>query len=65
MIKMLITSTVEMSEQEFFAYAQSIHHRYPKIKSDDFAEEILSGGQVSIDFKDGTNTTYEAILNLQ
>ena len=52
MIKMLITSTVEMSEQEFFSYAQSIHQRYPKIKSNDFAEEILSGGQVNIDFKD-------------
>lgn len=65
MIKMLITSTVEMSEQEFFSYAQSIHQRYPKIKSNEFAEEILSGGQVSIDFQDGTNTTYEAILNLQ
>lgn len=51
MIKMLITSTVEMSEQEFFSYAQSIHQRYPKIKSNEFAEEILSGGQVNIDTK--------------
>ena len=65
MIKILVTSTIEMTEQEFFAYAQSIHQRYPKIKSNEFAEEILSGGQVNIDFKDGTNTTYEAILNLQ
>lgn len=65
MIKILVTSCIEMSEQEFFAYAQSIHHRYPKIKSDEFAEEILSGGQVNIDFKDGSKTTYEAILNLQ
>ena len=65
MIKILVTSTIEMSEQEFFAYAQSIHQRYPKIKSNEFAEEILSGGQVNIDFQDGTKTTYEAILNLQ
>ena len=65
MIKMLITSTVEMSEQEFFSYAQSIHHRYPKIKSNDFAETLLSGETVTIDFKDGTNTSYEAIFNLQ
>lgn len=65
MIKILVTSCIEMSEQEFFAYAQSIHQRYPKVKSNDFAEEILSGGQVNIDFQDGTKTTYEAILNLQ
>ena len=65
MIKILVTSTIEMTEQEFFAYAQSIRQRYPKVKSNDFAEEILSGGQVNIDFQDGTKTTYEAILNLQ
>ena len=65
MIKILVTSTIEMTVQEFFAYAQSIHQRYPKVKSNDFAEEILSGGQVNIDFQDGTKTTYEAILNLQ
>ena len=65
MIKILVTSTIEMSEEDFFSYAKNIHNRYPKIKANDFAEEILSGGQVSVDFKDGTNTTYEAILNLQ
>lgn len=65
MIKILVTSTIEMSEEDFFSYAKNIHNRYPKIKANDFAETLLSGETVTIDFKDGTNTSYEAIFNLQ
>lgn len=61
MIKLLVTSTITMSEEEFFEYARHVEERCKELPRDKFAGTLLSGKSIKATFPDGTKTTYEVI----
>lgn len=61
MIKLLVTSTIKMTEDEFFSYAKSVESRVPGVDRDKFAGTLLSGKPVIVNYPDGTHTSYEAV----
>lgn len=61
MIKLLVTSTIKMTEDEFFEYARHVEERCKELPRDKFASTLLSGKSINATFPGGAKTTYEVI----
>lgn len=63
MIKLLVMSTLNMTEQEFEWYAGRVKDRAENLDPKKFIEQIKSGQRVVIEYPDKTITSYELIVD--
>lgn len=59
MVKLLVVSTLKMSESDLKWYASRIPERAKDISPEKFIEDLKKGNRVCIEYPDGTTTTYE------
>lgn len=59
MIKLLVVSTLNMSESDLKWYASKVPERAEDITPEKFIEDLKKGCKVCINYPDGTFTTYE------
>lgn len=61
MIKLLVTSTLIMSEEDLWWYAARNSERAKNLKPEEFIRKIKSGERIVVKFPDETITSYELI----
>lgn len=61
MIKLLVTSTITMSEEDLLWYATKNSERSEIIKPLEFINKIKAGERIVVKFPDETITSYELI----
>ena len=65
MPKLLVVSTLDMTEQQLQDYAESVQHRTKELTAQKFLQTLKGSGQVNVKYPDGTFTTYQIIKELQ
>lgn len=63
MIKLLVISTLNMTEEELEAYASHMPERAKDIKPEKFIEDIKLGKRIVVEYPDKTITSYELIVD--
>jgi hypothetical protein len=63
MIKLLVVSTIKMSESDLRLYASRIPERAKDIKPEKFVEDLKNGRRICIEYPDGTVTAYEIMAD--
>lgn len=63
MIKLLVMSTLNMTEEDLVAYAARIPERAKDLQPEKFIEDIKAGRRVVIEYPDKTITSYELIVD--
>ena len=63
MIKLLVMSTLNMTEEDLEEYAARIPERAKDLKPEKFIEDIKAGRRVIIEYPDKTVTSYELIAD--
>lgn len=64
MPKLLVISTLDMTDQQLQDYAEAIPSRIKDITAEKFLQDLQRGRQINVKYPDGTTTTYQIIKEL-
>lgn len=64
MPKLLVISTLNMTDQQLEDYAAAVPSRVKDITAEKFLQDLQKGQQIDVKYPDGTTTTYQIIKEL-
>lgn len=64
MIKLLVISILDMTDQQLRDYAEAVPNRTKNITAEKFLQELQTGEQIKVKYPDGSITIYQIIKGM-
>ncbi|MBR1604666.1 MAG: hypothetical protein IJ660_00990 [Alphaproteobacteria bacterium] len=61
MPKLLVTSTVNITDECLRLFAESCQNVFPNVTAEQFLKDIYSGNKATLEYPDHTASTYEIV----